>query len=196
MANHLGQTIALTTDDKVGMLRRAWNSLATDAAKLIEALNSLRADAQQQLDEDLSNSASNSHSSGSNVPGSNRLTDQETVRAWDQIIEGYKATRLYLINCARYGQDAWAIFIIGSFPTPLPAPVNPAIIIDDGHLQWQQLCDAEEIDVANVIGVGPGDEAIFLWLLSHPNLLNRSNNRSESRGFYGHAITGRTGGGF
>lgn len=189
------QIIALTTDDKVGMLRRAWAMCATDADKLIDAIQSLLADAQQILDEDLDSSSSNSHSSHSNMPGSNRVTDQETVRGWNQIIDGYKVSRLYLLNCANYGQDAFVLQRIGCFPNPLPAIAIPAVTIDTRG-GWSQLCLLEEIDPAKVINAVVGDETIFLWLLNHPNLLNKSNNISESRGFYGNAIVGRTGGGF
>ncbi len=187
--------MALNTDDKVGMLRRAWNLRAPDADTLIEAIQSLLDDAQCQLDEDLQSSASNSHSSNSNQPGANRITDQETIRGWNQIIAGYKAARLYLLNCATYAQDAFATLRVGCFPNPLPAPANPAVITDASGA-WMQYCLGEEIDPNKVINAVVGDEAVFLWLINHPNLLNKTNNISESRGFYGNAIVGRTGGGF
>lgn len=190
--------MALTTDDKVAMLRAAWNRRIPSAATLSEAIQSFIDDAQEQLDEDLNNSASNSHSSSSNLPGSNRITDQETVRGWNQIVSGYKATRLFLVNCAKYAQDAFAVQRVGCFPNPLPDKiVDPAArVIIDPNDQWEQLCEREEIAVTEVVNAVVDDEAIYLWLLNHPNLLNQSSNISESRGFYGHAIVGRTAGGF
>ena len=43
--------------------------LVEETYELIDAIESLRDDAQSQLDQDLNNSASNSHSAGSNLPG-------------------------------------------------------------------------------------------------------------------------------
>lgn len=178
------------------MLRAAWDAAPASASSLLTQIQAMLGEAQEQLAEDLDSSASNSHSSHSNIPGTNRLTDQETVRGWNQIITAFKTVRLYLINCANYGLDAFAVQMKGSFPMPPPAAVNPPVLIDDGFNQWQQLCVFESIDPATVIGQAVDDEAIYLWLVNNASLLEASKNRTESRGNYSAAIVGRTGGGF
>lgn len=180
------------------MLRRAWNLSPDSASSLIETITSLQADAQEQLGQDINSSASNSHSATSNQPGANRITDQETVRGWNLIVVGYKQTRQYLLNCCKYGLDAFTIQCRGCFPNPLPAAITPPedrVIVDD-HSRWENLCDLEEIAASSVVGKVVGDEAIYLWLLNNPNLLNQSGNVSSSQGNYSSAIVGRAGGGF
>jgi len=185
--------IALTTEDKRALLREVWNSLPDQAGNLLPALEARFSAARSVQDEDLSSSASNSHSATSNQPGMNNYTDAEEVRAWSQIIEGFRVARQYLQDCAGAGLDAFVIQCRGCFPNPLPV-VNPAVTVDTKGA-WLRLARFWDIDgAAKIVGQPVGDEAVFAWLMANAALLNIDHGVTESRGDYSGAIIGRTGG--
>lgn len=190
----MGQVIALTTDDRVAFLRAAWISAQKNQVPLREAIEGMLADANDRLSQDVNSAASNSHSATTNQPGSNRITDQETVRAWNQILSALTTVRKYLLACCKYGLDTFAVQAVGVFPTPLPAALDAAarVMLDDSS-QWADACEAEEIDATTVIGVAVDDGASYLWLLLNPDLLRTTNNVTETRGDYSSAIIGRGG---
>lgn len=185
--------IALNTQDKLTMLRQAWADCAAEADLLLGALNARLESASSLLDEDISSSSSNSHTATSNQPGENSITDAESVRAWSQIIEGFRVTRQFLQDCADYGYDAFTIKCSQQFPSPLPTVVTPAITVD-GSGRWRRLARFNDVDPALVVGTPVDDNAVFCWLCDNPQLLNIEHGVTESRGDYSGGIIGRSGG--
>lgn len=193
--SHIGshRFIGLSTDDKRAMLRRAWNNAADSANSLLPQLEIEAQKIREILEQDVSSSASNSHSATAFMPGTNKPTATEDLRGWNQIIEGFYRTRQYLRDCANYGVDAFTTFINGYFPAPLPTIVNPAIIIDPTG-RWLRLTSFWDVDSTLVVGQPVGDESIYCWLLDHSDtLLNIESGARESRGDYSMGIIGRGG---
>src|SRR6266576_7218121 len=140
------QTIALTLDDKRAMLRRAWALAPQEANSLLETIEAQIVEAQDRVDEDVSSAGSNSHSATANQPGSKRITDQETVRGWRELLESFRAVRQFLRNCAKYGQDAFVVYRNGTFPNPLPDPIADDIRLTiDTYGAWALLFEKEDI---------------------------------------------------
>lgn len=190
--------IGLNTEDKLGMLRRAWNAAPIGGNTLFAQLSQFATDASGMEDDDVNSSSSNSHSSTSQMPGAATATAAEKTRGWYQIIEGFQTARQFLRNCCRYGLDAFQIQCQSRFPQPLPAMLAiDAQIIVDTYGKWLQLCDKYEDEFVKadlVIGKTLDDGAIYLWLLANPDLLNITKGVTEQRGEFTEAIVGRTGG--
>lgn len=188
--------IAITTDDKVALLQRAWLDATADLNSMLPLLEQRLKDAQDLSDEDLNSSSSNGHAASTNYPGTNTATDTEYVRAWTDIITTWRDVREFLQYCSDYALDAWTQFLQGYLPQyTTPATANPAITIDSTG-QWLRAARYLDIDPALIINAAVGDEAIFAWIMKHPLLLNRSQNNTESRGDYSQTIIGRAGGGW
>lgn len=180
------------------MLRRAWDAAPAGGNTLLAQLKANAQSAADYESEDLQSAASNSHSASSQMPAAATAAAAEKTRAWYQIIEGFAVTRQFLINCAKYGLDAFQVQCAACFPNPLPAPLpDDQRLIIDTYGKWDLLCDKYGDDFANagsVIGKTVDDSAIYLWLLNNPDLLNITKGVTEQRGEYTEAIIGRVGG--
>ena len=175
------------------MLQLAWNDCTSEADPLLTALEARRTLAIEIQDQDVSSASSNSHSATSNMPGENNYTDAEAVRAWTQIIEGFRVARQFLQDCADYGYDAFTIKCTQVFPSPLPTKLTTPVTVDSNS-RWTRLARFNDIDPAAIVGVVVGDEATYCWLLDNPQMMNIEHGVTESRGDYSGGLVGRAGG--
>lgn len=187
--------VGLNTEDRIGMLRRAWVLAPAGGNTLLPQLNILACQAAEVEGEDLQSAASNSHTAMTQLPGTATAPAAEKTRAWYQIIEGFQTTRQFLMDCCAYGLDAFQVKHQGYFPNPLPAAVQNPVLLDSFG-KWLRLCNkyGDDFVSAAIIGKAVDDGAIYLWLLHNPQLLSITQGITEQRGEYTEAIIGRVGG--
>lgn len=189
--------VAITTEDRVGLLRRAWIASRENTKDLIDQLHELAASAAETEEQDIQTSSSNSHSATSQSPGAATYSAAERTRAYNQMIEAFLSVRKFLKDCCKYGQDAFAVFDQGYFSPNLVALDEAERKIVDNDEHWLNLCEKYEdryVKPSNVIDQVVGDGAIYLWLLDHPSLLTVSQGPIEIRHDFTEAIIGRAGG--
>ncbi len=188
--------IGLNTDDRIGMLRRAWMAAPDGASSLLGQLQLFAKDSSEDEEDDIQSSSSNSHTSTSQQPGMATAARAEKTRAWYQLIEAYQSVRLFLRNCSKYGYDAFEIAASGQFQKGTAIEDEEARVIVDNNGDWEMLVDKygdDHSQLAQVVGVKPDDAAVYLWLLNNPVLLSPQRGATESRHSYADVIIGRSG---
>lgn len=174
------------------MLERAWDQAPDGGETLFTQLQKNLAAAADDASTIFSSSSSNGHSASNPMAGSERPAATEIQRGWRKLLEKFRSTRKYLLDCSKYGLDAFTIKENGAFPDPLPSALPAASrVIVDTYGRWADL--VSEYDLLDgisdsLIGAVVSDAAIFLWMMD--NLVPVR----ESRGDYGDAIIGRAGG--
>lgn len=189
--------IGLNTEDRLGMLRRAWMAAPEGGNSLLGQLQLFAQASAETEDEDVNSSASNSHSSASQQPAAATAAQAEKTRAWNQLIEAYQSVRFFLRNCSKYGYDAFEIVVAGQFPSgEVIANEDERVIVDNGG-NWEMLADKYGDDYSQssqIVGAIPADAAVYLWLLNNPNLLSVQRGPTEMRHDFTEVIIGRSGG--
>ena len=189
--------IGLNTEDRIGMLRRAWSAASIAGNGLLAQLQLLATESSENEDDDVNSSSSNSHMSTSQVPGAATAAQAEKTRAWYQLIEAFQSVRFFLRNCSKYGFDAFEIVTAGVFqPGEVIADEEARVIVDNSG-NWEQLVDKygdDNSQLCQVVGVKPADAAIYLWLLNNPHLLSQQRGPTEMRHDFTEVIIGRSGG--
>ena len=159
--------VAVTTGLKRAKLQDAWDAAPDEANTLRDQLRAEARAASGMVNPDggIFSTSSNSHSTSAFIPGSNQPTGAAFVEMWQELVDYFDRTRIFLLTCARRGLDAWETNRVG-FADPAPALVNPALTIDSNG-DWAIVAETYQIDPAKVVGVPVSDEAVYLWMMDH-----------------------------
>ena len=176
--------IALGAEDKLSMLEMTWNGLPEDHGRLYDALQGALAQATSDAANGVQSQANNSHSAQAFLPGEDRPSTTEYVRAWQWLISLYRSTNYFLSLCAQNGFDAFQVVNNGQWPNFLPAPLSgDAAVIVDPNNNWARLCLKYMVNTDLVINQTLQNEyAIWLWMIE--SIFPVTESRADRRFFY------------
>lgn len=164
MAGRAYRFFSITTGIKRAKFRAVYADALDNKRSILDQIAIQQACELGNIDGGISvkQSSANGHNIITQDPGSATAAPQEFVEMWEELARRVEDATRFLTQCNKYGLDA---FNTTHFPSPLPTPANPAVIVDPTG-EWSLLCLQYEEAESGVIGAPLDQPAIFLWVIN------------------------------